>query len=324
MTTLIITIIVSLIALIAILFSKRLSSQCGSEDISKYFRWGGFIILGLMLLVLGINALTTVQSGTAKVQKLFGKYQQGYIAEGTHVVNPLADLEATNIQRNAITVQDGDNDPGMSCTTNDEIQVNVQSNFSFAFNSEYIWWLRTYIGDDKKIIAQIIEKAAQSATRDVLASYTLVEARISKRAELEEDLRKAFFEGIVSNLPKDKGLSDSELKNVIDVFPTQLMNIQPDDKVINALNEKKATEIDLGKQMTLTNIAKEVANRREQEGKGIKKMFDELPKGYTAQDVAFVLEASANKTRAEAMLKAVEGGKVSSIIFEGSSARTKQ
>lgn len=317
MLLLIISIVLFITAILAITTTKNL------KDYSNYFRIGGFVLIGLLILILGINALATVQSGTVKTQKLFGKYKKGYITGGINLVNPFADLETTNIQRNAITVQDGDDDPGMSSTTRDEIQANVQANFSFAFSQEYIWWLRTYIGDDKKIISQIIEKAAQSATRDVLASYTLQEARISKRSQLEEDLKKAFFEGIVSNLPKGKGLSDKELQDVIKVFPTQLMDIKPDEKVINALNEKKATEIDLEKQKTLTNIAQEVANRRQQEGQGIKKMFDELPKGYTAQDVADILEASANKTRAESMLKAVENGQVTSIIYEGTAARIK-
>lgn len=321
MTLLIISVLLLIIAILAIFFTKKITVN--GNNIGKYFRVGGFILIGIICIMLGISSFTTVESGTVKIQKLFGVYQEGYLSEGVHLINPFSTTETTNIQRNAITVQDGDQNPGMSSTTKDEIQANVQANFSFSFNQEYVWWLRTYIGADDKVISQIVEKAAQSATRDVLASYTLQEARITKRSKLEKDLTDAFYESIISNLPQNKGINSKFLRSVIVVLPTQLMDIKPDEKVINALNEKKATEINLDRQKTLTLIAKEAANRRQQEGQGIKRMFDQLPNDYTAQDVAFVLDASANKTRAEAMLKAVEDGKVSSIIFEGTAARTK-
>ena len=318
MVILIITILLLGIAIVAYLFSNKF------KEIEKYIRIGSFTVLSIICIILFFSSLTTIDSGTVVVLKVFGKYQKGYVTEGIHLLNPFASQEIINIQRNAIGVDDGDKVPGMNCTTKDNIQTDVQANFAFAINPEYAWWLRKNVGNETKVINELLEKAANSATRDAEANYSLEEAQIKKRTEFEKDLRSYFHKNIVLSLPRNRGLSEKELENVIVTYPTQLMEVTPDQKVANALSEKKATEIDLQRQVTLTAISKEAINRKQQEGQGIQKMFEALPKGYTAQDVALVLDASANKLRAEAFMKAVESGKVSSMVFEGSSARLKQ
>ncbi len=74
-------------------------------------------------------------------------------------------------------------------------------------------------------------------------------------------LKEQFLENIVASLPKNKGLNDNALKNVIIVMPVQLKGVTADQKVANSLSEKKAAEIDLERQHTLTEIAHEQANR---------------------------------------------------------------
>jgi hypothetical protein len=57
------------------------------------------------------------------------------------------------------------------------------------------------------------------------------------------------------------------------------------------------------------------------QGEGIDKMFLKLPKGYSATDVAAIMNSIANYKRAESFVKAIETGKVGTIVYEGQGAR---
>lgn len=97
----------------------------------------------------------------------------------------------------------------------------------------------------------------------------------------------------------------------------QLRKILPPQKVLNAVSEKVAAQEDLERQKTLTRIAEEEARRRQNEGRGVKNLFTELPAGLKPSEIREVLAAIADKTRAEATMKAVETGQVQIMIMYG-------
>ena len=97
----------------------------------------------------------------------------------------------------------------------------------------------------------------------------------------------------------------------------QLRKVLPPNKVLNAVAEKIAAEEDLERQKTLTQIAEEEARRRQNEGRGVNNLFAELPQGFSPSQIREVLGAIADKTRAEAMMKAVETGQVQVMVMNG-------
>lgn len=286
--------------------------------------WVQVVMLSILIIGTAVASATIVDSGTVKVQKVFGKYLPGYIPEGFHFINPISSTSEISIQRQHINVDDGDSTPGMLCATSDNVQMMVQVNFAYGINKEYAAWIRREIGSEEKVTTSLLLPAAQSATRDASASFKLEEAQIKKRSAYEQSLKDEFTGNIFASLPKGKGLSDAELKNVIIIMPVQLKGVTADQKVANALSEKKAAEIDLERQQTLTSIAFEQANRMKNQGQGVSNMFNALPKGYSPEQMERIINALSNYKKAEAMMKAVESGKVSSIIYEGGAARTGQ
>ncbi len=319
-----ILLVIGVVSLVKSRKQKNQLQQQGSHRKENGFfflyRIVGWASLLLCLVFYLVFSIRIVDSGDVQVGRLFGKVDRSVLSEGIHLVNPAKTWTTINIQRNAIKADDGDEVPGMTSTTADNNQATVQANFTFMINSQYAWWLVKYIGGETKIKHELLEKSAQSATRDALAYFKLEDAQIRQRGQFEKKLQEEFFENILINLPKEKSLGPEELKKVFIILPTQLMDIKPDPKVANALAEKKATEINLEQQKTLTAIAAEQSNRRKEEGSGIKKLFDELPSNRSANDVALILNATANKTRAEALHKAVSEGKVTTVVFEGGSA----
>jgi regulator of protease activity HflC (stomatin/prohibitin superfamily) len=294
------------------------------EDYSFRIQLVGIVqwaLLALFFIISLVASLTIVESGTVKVQKVFGSYLNGYISEGVHLINPFSTVHEVTIQRQHIDVNDGDSTPGMLCPTSDNVQMTVQANFAFSINKQYASWLRREVGSEQKVISSLLLPAAQSATRDASASFKLEDAQIKRRSDYEMALKDQFLDNIIASLPKGKGINDIELKNVIIVMPVQLKGVTADQKVANALSEKKAAEIDLERQHTLTEIAKEQANRMKNQGVGVSNMFNELPKGYSPEQMERVINALSNYKKAESIMKAVENNKLNTIIYEGTASR---
>ena len=101
------------------------------------------------------------------------------------------------------------------------------------------------------------------------------------------------------------------------LFPVQIRGIYPPNRIRQAASEKVAAEEELKRQETLTQIAEEEARRRANEGKGVQMMFDELPDGFTADEIARVVNAISAKTRAEAVMKAVNTEQVRNLHIYG-------
>jgi len=75
--------------------------------------------------------------------------------------------------------------------------------------------------------------------------------------------------------------------------------------------------VNLERQTILNQIAEREAERRGNEGLGIKMLFDQLPKGFSAEQLQGLLYALADKQRADSMLKAVERDQVKVMIMGG-------
>lgn len=317
MGTLIFSIILAIIAII--LFAVWAFNK-GIED-RPYYGWGSLGVAVFLAFFLFAMGLTKVNSGTVKVPRVFGKISHTYVDEGLSIINPIASTYEMTIKREHVNVDDGDTTAGMLCTSADNVQMKVEVNFAFSINPQYAWWILREIGDFDKLVSSIITPASQSSARDASAAFKLEEAQKTQRLKYETMLEKQFRSNVIAALPRNKGLNESELKLVITFFPVQLKNVLPDSRVSLALSEKKAAEIDLERQVTLTAIAKEQANRMENQGQGVTKIFNELPKGHSADEVEKVLNALANFKRAESFVKAVETGQIKGIMFEGQAAR---
>ena len=227
-----------------------------------------------------------------------------------------------NTGQQTVHSNDADKTAGMLCTTKDENPVTVESNFSFRVNGSLSWWLLKNIGDNAAVLSSVINPKARSSTRDAFPEFSLQECLVSKKQQLSLTLENKFRENIYKGLTS-QGAPKNIAEGAIQVLPVDVQSVVPDPKVQNALAEKKATEIEEDRQKVQTRIAIEVGTRRAEEGKGVRKLFDELPKGFSPQDVAIVLDATSRNKRADAFVKLAEEGKVTSIVFEGDAATTK-
>lgn len=269
----------------------------------------------LALAVLAAASVTIVDAGTVKVAKLFGKMQQKSYSPGIQIVNPLAELHAMNVRRDTYDFTGKSTVRGLS---SDRVVLEIDIAFPLALNPAYAWKIYERVGPRQTFMRQF-DSAARTAVRDVVAEYDWKLAATTARNEIAQQAHDTFESYLVRDL-MGIGFTEEEAKATFTVLPVQLRRVQPPKKVLNAISEKVAAQEDLERQKTLTQIAEETALRRAKEGLGVKKLFDELPAGFSPTQISIVLRAIADKRRSDALMKAVEGDRISIMVVDGGAA----
>lgn len=293
------------------LLAAAIGSKMGSRNAPL---WLGKIVPAVFLTLLVVfvfaRSVKVVDNGEVIVTKTFGKTEDSGFEPGVHLIAPWVNTQVYNTLRREFTFEG-------EVITNDSNPLEVSVGFATKLNPASAWKLQLLVGED--YFDKVVVPAGQTATRSGIAKFGWEKAATSERSEVEAAIQQDFVKIVVDQLVA-AGLSAAEAPGVLHVFPVQLRKSLPDKKVLNAVAEKTASKQDLDRQKTLTDIAAEEAKRRTNEGTGIKNLFDSLPKGFTAEEISKVLTAMASKTRADAMMKAVESGNVDTVIMNGDSA----
>lgn len=271
-----------------------------------------FLIAGGLFVA---SMVRPVEAGTVQIVKIFGRMQPEPLTEGLNFVVPWAVTEAMSIRQQQYDFASAETAVSPSL---DGVPLSVDVMFTYKLNPQAATRIYTLIGPDR-IYRDQFGSIARSAIRDEVARRPWQEAALEGRDALQESIRLRFAERVRDNL-QQLGFTETEAVAAFDFPVVQLRKILPPERVLTSISEKVSAEEDLKRQRTLTAIAEEEAKRRANEGLGVKKLFEELPDNYTPADIAVVLQALADKQRADALLKAVETGQVSVIVTEGGSA----
>lgn len=279
--------------------------------------WGAVFILFIFM-----NSVIVVPVGATYAGVWFGNVQEKSYEQGLQLVNPMLSFERMNIRQiNAEFVSTsgtgkttGDNE--VTAVSKNNLPLTVDVTYMFHLNSKWAWWVYKTYGGDETYFNNLIRIAAQTATKNATSEFTDEEAMTSKRAGLEQKMEAEFKKVLTSNIiSQGKGVDIKLAEEVFTILPVQLSKVLPPEQVIAAISNKAAALQDLERQHTLTEIATEIANRREKEGLGINKLFSQLPSGFTPEQIATVLQALATKNNSDAIMKAVETNQVKDLLL---------
>jgi len=264
---------------------------------------GVFLLVALTLL----NSVIVIDNNEVGVEKRFGQTLRSAYLPDVHFVRPWSTISRYEAMPIPFSVAG-------SVVTSDSNPLTVDVGFATKLNPAYAWRVQVTVGEN--YFERIVKPAAQTAVRDGFAGFSWTEATTSKRDVVQNAVQGNFIR-IVSEQLVAMGMTAEESRNALVFSPVQFRQASPDPKVLNAVAERSAALQDLDRQKTLTDIAAEEALRRAKEGEGVTNLFNQLPKGFTSSEIAEVLGALAAKTRADAMLKAVESNQVDTIVMNG-------
>ncbi len=318
-TPLIVCIVYALIASFVILFvAKRALGKHGKAVPFK-------VMIGLpVIAVLGVIAafsVMVVDVGHVEVVRVYGNVQERRYDPGVHLIVPGSRHDYMHVRRQIFELSSLDPDvpaaAGAAATlalSADRIPLAADITFPYQLNPDFGWKVFSLIGPGYEGLLLI--PAARAAIREAMAGFTWTDATTTKRAELEERIHSVFKQFVFDNLT-GAGFTKEEAPKVFSLMAPQVRRIGPPRALLAAVSERVAAEVNLERQGVLNRIAQSESERRANEGVGVRKLIEELPKGLKPNELRDLLYALADKQRADSMLKAVEKDQVKVMIMGG-------
>lgn len=289
-------------------------------------------VIGALILVGGnilFRSAMQVDPGQGGVLVWFGRTQSEAVPSGFHFVNPMADRYKMSVMRRTIDFTDDKsegnavnpvNGPAVLVTTADHNLLRLSVSIPYALRLEYLPALFENVGRTNDLIeTKLLETNVRSALVDTAPQFTWRQIMAKGRGEVLKKLHENITQAIARDLA-NYGVDSKIAKDVLVVSMPQIRQVTPSDKVKSAIDEAAATKVLKDRQADLNDIARAKVERRELEGQAIEQMFAKLPKGATSMDIQRVMNATAAKQRADALMKAVEQDKVKIIFMGGGSA----
>lgn len=287
----------------------------------------GLPILAVSAVILGFSVIV-VHVGTVKVVSVFGKIRERSYEPGVHFVVPGSSGVEMSVRRQVFELSGGSLDDPPATTpaaanepqrtlalSADRIPLAVDINFSYILHPDLAWKVFATLGATYQ--ADLLAPAARAAVRSAASEFSWTEAVTSDRIKLEERIQSVFQQTVVESLAS-VGFSKKEAETAIILTPPQVRRMSPPRRLLTAVGETLAAQEDLKRQGTLVEIAAQEAQRRSNEGLGIQKLIQQLPRDFTPDQLKSLISALADKQRADAMLKAVERDQVKVMIMGGS------
>lgn len=261
-------------------------------------------------------SFTVVEPGSVMFTKFFGTMTGDNYVAGSHFVNPMSDRVTEDIRRRAIDFTGETTAEGLSAN---KVVLLVDATVPYILNPAFAWRLYERYGKEWNLINPAARKAVRDCT--AAADWEVIVSEEGRNAASR--CISSRMQAIVTSDLMSAGLSEAEASAMF-TFPEALVRaIVPNkERILDAIAEEQAAIVDLRRQETLTAIAKEEANRRANDGSGIRLMMEELPENFTVAEMVSMILANAEKTNAEAFLKAVENGNPHITVVTGSEIPT--
>jgi regulator of protease activity HflC (stomatin/prohibitin superfamily) len=287
----------------------------------------GLPIAALVLAVIA-SSIMVVDVGTVRVVTVFGRVKERSYEQGLHFIFPGARHEFMGVRRMMFELSGASlDDPAPAAgaadaqrtvaLSLDRIPLAIDVNFPYRLNPDLAWKVFANVGPGFE--AELLAPAARAALREAAAGFTWTDAVTTKRAEMEERIHSVFQKLVSDNLV-GAGFSKNEAAEAISLMSPQIRRLSPPRRILTAVGEVLAAEEDLKRQAILTQIAEREADRRANEGLGVKKLLEQLPKAFAPGQIRELLYALADKQRADTMLKAVEKDQVKVIVMGNGNA----
>lgn len=249
-------------------------------------------------------SLTIVESGKIKTLTEFGIATNQDLTEGVYMIAPWKKSVEYSSRRDTVEQSNSTNNP-LITLSKDPTDIQVDYVQPYQIKPGHLGKVFSLIGGPETFKNDVMVKASKSSVRNASPNFTWKEAGATKQKEFAQAIQDSFERKVKTILLKS-GFKKNEIEDVVEFHPVDLRRARPiRDTIVNAVADKLAELEELEKQKTVSLKAKEIANRRKDEGKGLANLFKELPKGYTPNEVAMVLHGMADKTRADSLDKLI-------------------
>jgi regulator of protease activity HflC (stomatin/prohibitin superfamily) len=228
----------------------------------------GFMLAGVLIALL--NTVVVIRVGEVGVKHFLGRVDAGALAQGVHVVNPLAAIEKMSIREQSFPT-DGSVER-IEAQTSEQLNVNLEVSLLYRIDGANAPDLFQRIGSETQIKNRIVLNSVRNGVRDAVATKSINEIFSPNRREVAAAMKEAI---------QDKAGDRIE---VLDVF---VRDVQAPERVRQAIEEKLQREQNVAAERFQTEIIQERARQKIEEAKGIAEAQQIISEGLTPAYLTF-------------------------------------
>jgi regulator of protease activity HflC (stomatin/prohibitin superfamily) len=283
------------IAMLAILIgavvraSGATSAKPGAKGAAKLAGYG-FMAVGIMLLI--GNGFTVIEVGEVGVKHFLGSVDPQPLAQGVHLVNPLASIEKMSVREQSYPPDGGVEH--IEAQTSEQLNVALEVSILFRIDGANAPDLYQRLGEEDQIKSSIVLNAVRNGVRDAVATRSINDIFSPNRRELATEMMAAV---------------QSKAGNRIEVIDVFVRDVQAPARVREAIEEKLQREQQVASERFQTEIIQERALQAVEEAKGVAEAQRIISEGLTPAYLTFhYIEQLATLPAGSVVYVPTEGG----------------
>lgn len=233
-------------ALIRTLGPSVAKTGAGAARVLSY----GFMLAGVVLALL--NTVVVIRVGEVGVKHFLGRVDPTTLAQGIHVVNPLATIEKMSIREQSFP-QDGTIEQ-IDAQTSEQLNVALEVSILYRIDPANAPDLYRRIGTETQIKSRIVLNAVRNGVRDAVATKSINEIFSPNRREIAEEMKTAI---------------QAKAGDRIEVLEVFVRDVQAPPMVREAIEQKQQREQNVAAERFQTEIIQERARQAIEQAKGI-------------------------------------------------------
>ena len=238
--------------------------SAGSAKLAGY----GFMLVGLLLAL--SSSITVVSVGEVGVKHFLGSVDPVPLAQGIHLVNPLASIEKMSTREQSYP-PDGTVEH-IEAQTSEQLNVALEVSILYRIDPTAAPDLYQRLGTEEQIKSRIVLNAVRNGVRDAVATKSINEIFSPDRREVA-----------ISMLEEIQAKAGDRIE-VLDVF---VRDVQAPTKVREAIEDKLEREQQVARERFQTEIIQERALQAVEEAKGIAEAQTIISAGLTPAYLTF-------------------------------------
>ena len=246
-------------------FGPRLAPRgAGSTKLAGY----GLMVAGLAIAVL--NAVALIRVGEVGVIHFLGRVDQDHLAQGIHLINPLATIEKMSIREQSYP-PDGTVER-IDAQTSEQLNVALEVSILYRIDPSNAPALYQRIGSEDQIKSRIVLNSVRNGVRDAVATKSINQIFSPDRREVANAMKQEIQ------------LKAGDRIEVLEVF---VRDVQAPDRVRQAIEEKLQREQQVAAERFQTEIIQERARQKMEEAKGIAEAQKIISEGLSREYLTF-------------------------------------
>ncbi len=245
----------------------------------------GLFSFGVVIII--ASSITTVSSGHVGVLVVFGKVNtDGYLGEGLHLKNPVADITEMSIRTQTYTMSavsdEGKKkgDDALEVISSDGLTLKIEVSVPLQINSCCCTTVYQKFGEEYE--ESVVRPSIRSAIREAFSQYTAQEAYGVKREEAKH-LALAKLVASIEELVTKAGYKEM----AIDAEQVLIRDIKLPESVQKSIQQKITAQQDAERMEYVIQKETKEADRKRVEAAGIRDFQEIVTKGITPDLLAW-------------------------------------